>query len=137
MEPAPPELIAELQAEYDDVFARVMTANADVAERVLTTEMMVYYDPEDDVVVLTLGAPAPCVMLEVTDDIWLRLEPETDRLIGFEFLAASAPRASTSYFSVLLELLVEAGQHAPGTFVPLSPQARAPLAEGMRELIPA
>ena len=137
MEALTPAEVAKLQGAYDAAQERVLAVNADLPERVRTADLMAYYDPDDDVAIVTLGPPGDCVMLELADNVWLRLEPDTDCVIGFEFMAASTLDAGVPSVDAMLRIIIEEGSRAPGTWVPFHVPTGTDLAAGVRELVPA
>ena len=44
------------------------------------------YDKEADVLDISLGRPKKAVSREIEDDFFVRLDPETDKVIGFSIL---------------------------------------------------
>ena len=46
---------------------------------------VVYYEPSDELNVL-IGEPRDSVLLEIEDEIYLRLDPQTDAVSGFTIL---------------------------------------------------
>ena len=55
-----------------------------------TTEPDISYDREADVLYISLGPPRAGVGLEPEEGLVLRLDPETDELVGVTFVGARA-----------------------------------------------
>ena len=49
-------------------------------------EMKIFYDHEADVLYVTCGKPEYTDYVEYSDDVILRLDPETERLVGFTII---------------------------------------------------
>lgn len=49
-----------------------------------------FYDSEGDVLYLSVGEPRPAVSQELGDDILLRVDPETNEIVGLTVLNLSA-----------------------------------------------
>lgn len=136
MEPAPAAVIAELQAEYDAAVQRVLGANPDWATGILRDDLSVYYDDEDDLAIVLFGPLTDCVMLELDDWIWVRLDPQTDRIIGLEFPHALAQRAAAiAPVQIMLDAIVALTAEHRGDFLTAPPEIRAALAAEARELV--
>lgn len=50
----------------------------------------IFYDKIGDVLYLSMGEPRPAVSQEVGDDILLRLDPDTDEVVGLTILNLSS-----------------------------------------------
>lgn len=136
MEPAPATVIAEMRAEYAAAFQRVLQANRKFPEDVKQLEISAYYDPEDDLAIVLFGGLRPCVMFEMHDVLWARLDPETDQIIGFEFPHALALHAvAPEPMRVVVESIVKATKSDPATFLTAPPKAREALAAEAGELV--
>ena len=46
---------------------------------------ILYYEPSDELNIL-LGEPRESVLLEIEDEIYVRLDPQTDEVMGFTIL---------------------------------------------------
>ena len=46
---------------------------------------VLYYEPSDELNIL-LGEPRDSVLLEIDDEIYVRLDPQTDAVVGFTIL---------------------------------------------------
>lgn len=46
---------------------------------------ILYYEPSDELNIL-LGEPRESVLLEIEDEIYVRLDPQTDEVLGFTIL---------------------------------------------------
>lgn len=56
----------------------------------VTTESNIDYDREADVLYISLGPPRSVVALEPEEGLILRLDPETDELVGVTIVGARA-----------------------------------------------
>ena len=50
----------------------------------------IFYDTVSDVLYLSFGAPRPAVSQELADDVLVRVDPETERIVGLTILNLSA-----------------------------------------------
>ena len=51
--------------------------------------MQLAYDREGDVLYLSIGEPRPAISREVGDDVLLRIDPETQEVVGMTVLNLS------------------------------------------------
>lgn len=58
--------------------------------------MQLAYDHEADVLYLSVGQPRTAVSREIGDDVLLRVDPETDEVIGLTILNLSSRTALDS-----------------------------------------
>jgi len=49
------------------------------------TIKVLYYKPSDELNIL-IGEPRDSVLMEIGDEIYVRLDPQTDRVLGFTIL---------------------------------------------------
>jgi uncharacterized protein YuzE len=56
----------------------------------------VLYDKESDVLYLSIGDPRPAISREIGDDVLLRVDPDTEEVVGLTILNLSARFASIS-----------------------------------------
>lgn len=54
----------------------------------------VLYDKESDVLYLSIGDPRSAISREIGDDVLLRVDPDTDEVVGLTILNLSARFAS-------------------------------------------
>lgn len=45
--------------------------------------MMFHYDAEGDILDVSIGAPRPAVSKEIDDDVFVRLDKKTHKVVGF------------------------------------------------------
>lgn len=65
--------------------------------------MQLAYDSEGDVLYLSVGAPRAAISREIGDDVLLRVDPETDEVVGITILNLSK-RPGYDVMSVEVEL---------------------------------
>jgi uncharacterized protein YuzE len=54
----------------------------------------VLYDKESDVLYLSIGDPRPAISREIGDDVLLRVDPDTEEVVGLTILNLSSRFAS-------------------------------------------
>jgi hypothetical protein len=137
MEPAPQAIIDQLQQKHDAVRARVLTANSDLAERFTRIGGTVYYDPEDDWLILTIGQAVPAVTLELDDDLNLRYDSDTLAIVALETPSVAAYVAAHPEMTKTIRALQSLALTAPGTYVAIPRADSARVAHDLRELVGA
>ena len=65
----------------------IKKANFDLGDRLEVEEIKLEYNPEADVLVITIGDPVPAITEPVIDDIMYRVEPDTLKVVGVEIVA--------------------------------------------------
>lgn len=65
----------------------IRRANFDLAERIEVEEVTLDYNPEADVLSITIGEPRPAVTEPLFDDIMYRVDPDTLKIVGVEIVA--------------------------------------------------
>lgn len=73
--------------ETVSIVKEALEANRDFKERLQTSEICVAYDDEHDMLFLTIGPPQDAVMLEIKPRLHIRLDPQTDRIVGVTITA--------------------------------------------------
>jgi hypothetical protein len=131
----PEALIESYQAEYDAALANVRASNADILERLSAQGANVYYDPEDDTLIATVGDQSAAVCLDFDDVLMIRHDPVTWKILGFEVPSVQAFLQAHPHATKWIRDLVQYGLQAPGTFVYLPPSAATGIAEQARELV--
>ncbi len=133
MDASPDHIMVALEREHEAALERSVAANQDLPDRVRALGAMVYYDPEDDVLLLTVGKPAPAITETVDDFLLLRLEPETWKIIGVEILGLHDFLAAHPEAAQRADGFLAHAKRAPGKYVEL-PLSEA---EAIGELIRA
>ncbi len=72
--------------------ATIRQHNGDLPERLARLGITMEYDPDPDILLLTLGAPQPAITESIDNWIGLRLEPVTWKLLGMDLLNLRASR---------------------------------------------
>lgn len=67
--------------------SEVRLANQDFAQRLGVEEVTLDYNPEADVLSITIGTPTPAITEPAFDNLLYRVDPDTLRIVGFEILA--------------------------------------------------
>ncbi|MBI4197722.1 MAG: DUF2283 domain-containing protein [Chloroflexi bacterium] len=65
----------------------IRKANHDLAERMTTEKVMLAYNPEADVLSITVGTLRPALTEPVGGDVMYRVDPDTLKVLGFEIMA--------------------------------------------------
>ena len=84
-------LKAGWERERKELFRHVQEANSDIVERIHALGLYFELDPEEDSVIVYLGETIRPAITETFDDdpIYVRLDPETYKIVGFEVLEFS------------------------------------------------
>ena len=136
MEPAPAAVIAEWERERQEFWEQIRAANADIAERSMRLGGAVWYDRDDDWLVLTLGEPTEAATYELDDFLRLRYDPETLKIVGLEVTPLADVVVGRPDMRRLLEPYVALASTLPsGTYGALPFGALADRAAGLRALV--
>ena len=65
----------------------IRRANFDLGERVESEELSLDYNPEADVLTITVGEPRSAITEPWLDDILYRVDPDTLKIVGIEIVA--------------------------------------------------
>ena len=65
----------------------IRRANFDLGERVESEELSLDYNPEADVLTITVGEPRSAITEPLLDDILYRVDPDTLKIVGIEIVA--------------------------------------------------
>jgi len=60
----------------------LLEANSDLEERLRKSEFKVGYDSEHDMLLVTIGAPQEALTEQVSKRLYVRVDPETDKIVG-------------------------------------------------------
>ena len=79
------------QREREELFRRVQKANTDIVERIRGVGLNFEHDPEEDSVIVYLGQTIRPAITEAFngDPFYVRIDPETYKIVGFEVLEFS------------------------------------------------
>ena len=64
----------------------IQQVNFDLADRMESEGVTLFYDPETDVLSITIGEPREAITEPMVDDIMYRVDPETLKILGFEIV---------------------------------------------------
>ena len=137
MDPSDTTMIANLSAEHDATLARVRAANQALSARLREVSQFVYYDAADDTLIVTEEPEAPYAVLEVEGELWLHIDPATDRVLGYELPTTHDAIQEHPVLADGVQDLIRHASQAPATFVPLTPSAGAQMAEHLGTLLAA
>ena len=126
-----------LRARYGALYQRIRAANPRLGERFEQLGGSVYYDPEDDWLIVTIGLPVDAATFELTDYYNWRYDPSTLQIVATEVTNLTAHLRQYPKMAETAARLVQIGMRAPGTYVPVTGEEVAGVAEGMPELVPA
>lgn len=111
------DVLRQLNEENAAVVQKVREANADVRDRLGALEFSAVYDVEEDTLLVTFGEPQEAISEAATDNVFLRLDPETYKIVGIEVLGfrgrfADYPPVADIFFTALRtnRLRVEYGE---------------------------
>ena len=130
------DVMKTIAAEYDAARRRVVAENGDLSERILAAGAVLYYDPEDDWFLLSIGEPGEAVTLEIDDVLSLRLDPATWKVVGVEIPDVSAFTAQRPDVAKDILTLVRLAAARPGAYVSVAALQMGQVAAELRELLP-
>jgi hypothetical protein len=135
MDTAAQDLMAQLAADHDAVLPRILGSLPQFLARLEHDGASVYYDPDEGDCVLIAGEVAPSAVVELVDEYWLLVDPETDSVIGLEFPSLAAfLKAHPELTTMLTDLAAHAAQQ-PGTYVRLPPTQVAEMSPYLRAAV--
>jgi hypothetical protein len=137
MDAAAIQLNEDQRARYRALYTRIRAANPDLGERFARVGGTVYYDPEDDWLIVTIGPPAEAATFEVTDYYNWRYDPATLQIVATEVTNLAKHVQQYPQVAEATAGLVQIGLRAPGTYVPITTADVATVPGDMPELIPA
>ncbi len=119
------------QRERKELFRRVQDANTDIVDRIRGVGLNFELDPEEDSVIIYLGQTIRPAITEAFngDPIYVRLDPETYKIVGFEVLNFSRHLKESPVVQELFDPIIRAlshygsvgfGPHDPGIKVAAS-----------------
>jgi hypothetical protein len=123
---------ATLETPAPFTVATIRQHNADLSERLAHLGITAEYDPDPDILFLTLGAPQPAITESLDNWIGLRLEPATWKLVGIDLLNLKAARPDE--IGAVMRLLAEAVtlgecRHSGSTPMPAAQQVASAIWE--------
>ncbi|MBM3942069.1 MAG: DUF2283 domain-containing protein [SAR202 cluster bacterium] len=65
----------------------IRRANVDLADRIEAERVTLDYNPEADVLTITIGEPQVAITEPLFDDIMYRVDPDTLKIVGIEIVA--------------------------------------------------
>jgi len=65
----------------------LLEANKDLEERLRTTDVRVGYDREHDMLLITIGEPQEAITEEVSRGLYVRVDPDTEKIVGMTITA--------------------------------------------------
>ena len=75
------EAVKPLDAE------EVRRINFDLSDRIMAEGITLDYNPEADVLTITIGDPRPAITDPLLDGVMFRVDPDTKKITGFEVVA--------------------------------------------------
>jgi uncharacterized protein YuzE len=137
MEPMSKVERAELQAAYVQGLHAILAANLDLDDRLRAATVEALYDPEDDVLEIRVDGPQEAVSENLSDDLWLRMNIETNKIVGLELehYRNHAGRAGSREWQLVASVLHAAGVHTLLTPVPSATEPRVQPLDAMRALV--
>jgi hypothetical protein len=73
-----------LLEEGDAVLREILEANEDLGTRLATLPIWIYYEPDEDLFSLVLDKPQEALTEETDNGLYVRTDPETLKIVGFE-----------------------------------------------------
>jgi len=133
----PDDTLAKLQQQYEAAAARLRAESRELAERAQLLGVAVYYDPEDDWFILSIGQPSTAATIEVNDVLNLRYDPATWQIRAIEIPSVHAFMDAYPAEGEYIQTLMQLASVAPGTHVPVSPGKLGEVARGLPQLVSA
>ena len=124
--------------EHEESLREVLRANDDLDVRLRTLSVGVFYDRDDDIFEVTLGDPQEAITESVRNQLSIRLDPDTLKIVGLEIPNLSARIRDDPMLRQLWRLLLRIA--GPASAVPgeTEPEPATRLADVLkRELLPA
>lgn len=84
MEKVDTEFIIALRQAHASALHAILAVNRDLFERVQEAGIAEDYDQENDILHLWIGGPQPAISESVDGLLYLRVIPESSRIVGFE-----------------------------------------------------
>lgn len=106
MEKAGAELVKQIGEERRRYIEDFLRDNHDLPRRLATSEVTTVLDLEDDVLTLTVGSTREAISFTPDGELYLRTDPETNKLIGAELHYFSEHvRNHTAVLRVILDFM--------------------------------
>lgn len=129
--------VDELRRAHDAMVARLRDRLPELAARIEQAGVEVRYDPADDTLALTIGAPEPAITESIDNTVFVRVRPGTTEIVGLELVdVRTLAKEHPEMVPALLRLL----QAAPARFTPGAaspPERQQRLLSGLRGLVAA
>ena len=113
MEKADAQFVAALRREHTAVLRNILGSNDDLFERVRKAGIVEDYDREGDILYLWLGGPQPASSESVDGLLYLRVDPESSRIVGIELEHAREIVREAPFISKFVHDLLIAGRRDP------------------------
>jgi hypothetical protein len=97
--------VERLEAEQRAWLREVLAHNEDLEERVRVRGIRSFYDEANDLLSVSFGAPEPASTESVDDVLYLRVAPETLKIVGIEILGVRQALSSPPFQGIILHLL--------------------------------
>lgn len=129
-------LIDELDREHHRVLEKIRAANRDLQERIENLGVSVSYSRDDDALMVTFGETTEALMESVDDNILVRVEPETSKIVGIEVLDLKTSLPDhPQILALILALLTLMPCHTAGGRYEADNRSAGYLAECLQQLI--
>jgi uncharacterized protein YuzE len=115
---------------------QILAENADFGRRVRSLGVHASYDPEDDLLSVVLGEPVPAITESVDNTLYVRIDPTSRKIVGFEvFDLRSHLAEQPSYLDIILSLLNLINGRPPDGVADAMGEASDRLTAAFRELV--
>jgi hypothetical protein len=108
----------DLEAAHQAELRAIAAGNDDLGERARELGVTVTYDREDDLLTLTLGPAREAVTESVDNTLYVRVNPETRKILGFEVSGVREFGVDRAYLDLFFDAL-----SIPGAKFELVPDA--------------
>jgi hypothetical protein len=100
--------------EHDEVLEELLRVNEDLSERMRTLSYRVFYDREDDSFTLTIGEPQEALTESSNNEMYLRYDADTLKIVGIEVPHASKRLFDNRFLSDLMRSIPATVRDAVG-----------------------
>lgn len=116
----------------------VRKANRDLRERMESSQIDIGYDAEFDMLLITIGAPQEAITEEIDDQLYVRLDPESLKIVGFTVTAFKELFLEREpEFKKRFEVIFERPMVMQRWQVPVGEKSRSRVTDTLGELVTA
>jgi hypothetical protein len=98
--------VKELIEEHSASVRAIIDANLDLQDRLASSSLCVVHDRDEDLFTLTIGGPQEAITEGVRNRLYLRVDPDTLKIVGIEIPHVSARLEDDALLSGFLHRFV-------------------------------